>query len=771
MKRKIVLSLFALFLFLTIGTVAAVVYMSGNITQLKEIIMLHEVEELRRSLVIKIQNVQGELYTIDKTFVNNFDSIVLNALDLKETAAKCSSCHHDNHLTGHIEEVQSLIEEYEVKLSYYLTAAANAEMIQRMKFDAAKIGIKLVSLTEAMSHSASKNLNERSAGTMSRLYYVRIILFSTIIITFILGLIVAIQLTKSVTEPIRALLDGTRLISSGKLGSTISITDTSEFGELAKNFNTMSTAVKEGYDKIEKEISERRQAEKALRESEARFRAFFDMSPVGISIHPFGPEQYRKALKMSTFNPAFHEFFAYTRDELNEKTMEDITFPDDLDKDIQLTNELLSGRNDGYRIEKRYVSKSGETLWGFKNVTTLRSLDGTPSQIMTTLVDITESKRMEEEQMKIEKLESVGILAGGIAHDFNNIVSSILINLARAKMALDSGDDIREILADIEGGCRRTVDLTSRLITFSKGGIPIKKPVSIKEQLKDSALFALRRSNVTCKLEVPDDLWLVEADEGQINQVILNLLINAVQAMPDGGTITIKAENIQPNSQKRFPLNYREFVKIIFKDSGSGIPREHIKKIFDPFFTTKQKGSGLGLSSVYSILKNHDAYIDVESREGEGSTFYIYLPASTRLDSISEQAPLQGGGRILLMEDDHTLGETLQNALVWLGYEIALAKDGSEAIDTYSRHLKSDQPFNVVIMDLTISNGMGGREAIKELLKIDPDVKAIVSSGYSDDPLMSDFRKYGFCGVMRKPYEIEALHALLNTIIRNSAGL
>ncbi len=295
--------------------------------------------------------------------------------------------------------------------------------------------------------------------------------------------------------------------------------------------------------------------------------------------------------------------------------------------------------------------------------------------------------------------------------------------------------------------------------------------VSIVNLLNESANFALTGSNVACKFSIPDDIWQVEIDKGQINQVINNLVINADQAMPEGGTLLIIAENVKIGDDNTLLLKPGEYVKIIVEDQGIGIPEKHLNKIFDPYFTTKTKGSGLGLATTYSIIKNHGGLITVDSELGVGSKFFIYLPASLKKDlekGEKEEKPLTGKGRILIMDDDEQLREVAGDMIEQLGYETEFAKDGNEAIDLYKNAMDLSRTFDVVIMDLTIPGGMGGKNAIKELLKIDPDAKAIVSSGYSNDPIMSEFEKYGFVGVVAKPYKIEEMGKALHKVVMES---
>jgi CheY-like chemotaxis protein len=371
--------------------------------------------------------------------------------------------------------------------------------------------------------------------------------------------------------------------------------------------------------------------------------------------------------------------------------------------------------------------------------------------------------------LKADKLESLGVLSGGIAHDFNNILTSILGNISIAKMFAEPGDKIFERLRQAENECMRARSLTQQILIFSRGGAPIMKTVFISELLKDTACFALSGSNVRCEFSIPGDLWPVEADEGQIGQVINSLIINASQAMPGGGVINLLAENIVVGARQGLPLNDGEYIKISVTDHGIGMPGKHLQKIFDPYYTTKQKGSGLGLAVAYSIVKRHNGYIDVRSIPGKETTFNIYLPASSRnvlAEKEFREKVHRGEGKILVMDDEKMVRDVVGSMLGILGYKTELAKDGVEAIELYKKAKQSGQPFDAVIMDLTVPGGMGGKEAIQKLVEIDPEVKAIVSSGYSDDPVMADFKKYGFSNIAAKPYNIRDLGKALYKIIK-----
>ncbi len=387
--------------------------------------------------------------------------------------------------------------------------------------------------------------------------------------------------------------------------------------------------------------------------------------------------------------------------------------------------------------------------------------------------DVSERRKMQDELFRTQKIESLGVLAGGIAHDFNNLLTAIMGNISLAKMLAHPGDKTLERLNDAEAASMRARDLTMQLLTFSRGGAPVKIPVSLSKVVRDAAKFALRGSKTRCDLSIPDDLWAIEADEGQISQVIHNLVINADQAMPHGGVIRIACENVSLENNEALPLKAGRYIKIIINDEGMGIPKEHLGRIFDPYFTTKQKGSGLGLTISYSIIRRHDGHITIESELGVGTAFYIYLPATEKQAAEQphqEEKPRPGSGRILIMDDEEMVRDVAGAILRSLGYEVEFSRDGMEALNLYREAGKNGRPFNAVIMDLTIPGGMGGKEAVGKLREIDPTARVIVSSGYSNDPIMAEFRDYGFDGVAIKPYKVQALGKAVHDALSVAGG-
>lgn len=388
--------------------------------------------------------------------------------------------------------------------------------------------------------------------------------------------------------------------------------------------------------------------------------------------------------------------------------------------------------------------------------------------------DVTEKKKMAQDLLKTQQLESLGVLAGGIAHDFNNLLTGILGNVSLAMMYLAPEDRAYNKLQEATKAYERARDLTQSLLTFSKGGIPRKRTLSIDQLIMDSASFTLSGSNVRCNFSISEAIWLVDADEGQMSQVINNLIINASQAMPDGGVIDIKVENVTISQGEMAPLKAGRYVRISIEDHGSGIPERHLPKIFDPYFTTKQNGHGLGLATVHSIIRNHEGFIHVTTTLGKGTTFIIHLIASEKLsteNAETKSVAVAGKEKILVMDDEIIIRQVACEILGYLGYRAEACCDGNEAIDIYSQALQAGDPFDAVIMDLTIPGGMGGQQAIRRLLELDPHAKAIVSSGYSNDPIIAYYNEYGFKAYVVKPYRVEEFQETLWSVLHPSEQL
>lgn len=382
--------------------------------------------------------------------------------------------------------------------------------------------------------------------------------------------------------------------------------------------------------------------------------------------------------------------------------------------------------------------------------------------------DVTHQLQLEEESLKVKKLESIGVLAGGIAHDFNNILSAILGNISLARFDTDMMEETKILLGEAEKASLRAKDLTQQLLTFSKGGDPVKKTSSLQEIIRDSADFVLHGGKVACRYDFAEDLQLVEIDQGQISQVIQNIIINAKHAMPNGGLITVKCYNIEAGADPTLPAG-KCYVCIEISDQGVGIPATIIDRIFDPYFSTKSAGNGLGLAICHSIIAKHHGVITVRSQPGEKTTFFIILPASCRKES--EAAPeyarvdVAPKAKILIMDDEVMVRDVAQAILQKFGHEALVAAHGDEAIMLYRQALDSGRAIDLTIMDLTIPGGMGGKVAVQKFLEMNADAKVVVSSGYSQDPIMANYARYGFCAAIVKPYRVDELLKLIDDVL------
>ncbi len=510
-----------------------------------------------------------------------------------------------------------------------------------------------------------------------------------------------------------------------------------------------------------RDITSRRQAQQTIEENEARYNAIVEHS-------------YNLIIETSVdgifiyVSQNHKDILGYEPDDLIGRSIFEYIHNDDK---LAVINQCIAGLHNfesSGHITFRYLHKDGTWRWLESSGQPFKTASGEINAVITSR-DITDRKQMEQEMLKSQKLESLGILAGGIAHDFNNLLTTIIGNVSLAKICGDP-EEVQEILGDVEAASSRAKDLTDQLLTFAKGGVPVKKTYSIKNILEESTEFVLRGSNIKYEISVEEGIQNVNVDQGQINQVLNNLIINSKQAMPDGGIITIEAKNKQLDDNNNLGLRPGDYIELNVADEGVGIDVEVMHKIFDPYFTTKPDGNGLGLATTYSIIKNHDGNISVESEPNVGTTFHIYLPATdseSTENQLGSKTHIAGKGQILVMDDDVGIRTLLEKALTTLGYEVSFATNGRETIDIYIRSMEENKQFDAVILDLTVPGEIGGTDAIKELIAIDPGVKAIVSSGYSNDSVMAEYEKWGFKACVAKPYNLEQLSRVLYNVIES----
>jgi two-component system cell cycle sensor histidine kinase/response regulator CckA len=495
------------------------------------------------------------------------------------------------------------------------------------------------------------------------------------------------------------------------------------------------------------DITERKRSEEALRQSEERFRMLTEALPLAVfEIDLAGHFTYANHAALATFG--------YAAEEVAQVSIERILGPASGRARAMLA-ERLAGRSAGY-LEYEAFRKDGTTLHILVGTSVIRRGDR-PVGFRGIATDLTERKRLEEELLRTQKLESIGTLAGGIAHDFNNLLQGIFGLITMARAAIDDRASALALLGQAESALHRSVGLTTQLLTFAKGGKPVKKVVDLAPIVAESVHFALSGSKVVPELTLAPDLRAAEVDANQIAQVIQNIVLNADQAMPGGGRITVEARNAPGDT-----------VEIAIRDTGVGIPPEHLPRIFDPYFTTKEKGSGLGLATSYAIVRSHGGSLGASSELGVGTTFTIRLPSVDRparpAGTTAHDVPAPGR-RILVMDDEAIVRRVSASLLESLGCVVEVAEDGERAIVSYKAALDGGRPFDAVILDLTVRGGMGGREALARLRELDPGVRAIVSSGYSAEAPVSDHREFGFLAALAKPYDRAALQQVLHQVL------
>jgi two-component system cell cycle sensor histidine kinase/response regulator CckA len=523
-------------------------------------------------------------------------------------------------------------------------------------------------------------------------------------------------------------------------------------------------------DGLSREIAEHKQAEEKITRSEELIRNILDSVDEGFIVVD---REYR----ILTANRAFCMMVGRRHDDIIGKRCYEVSHrihePCSLaGEDCVVRQVFDTGKSQVSR--HTHTSDGGGVFDVEMRAFPVKDASGAVTSVVKSVSDVTEKSLLEEERLKTQKLQSLGTLAGGIAHDFNNLLQGVLGYISIAKLAAGQREKSAAALENAEKALSLSVNLTNQLLTFSKGGKPVKHQITLTPVIENAAKFALSGSHADYRVEADDGLWQIDADEGQIGQVVQNIVMNAGQAMPDGGRVETVARNVNaPGGDLPQNLAPGPYVEIAIKDSGVGIPEEDLSRIFDPYFTTKEKGSGLGLATTYSIMANHNGMIDVRSPAGKGTTFLLYLPATGAKSRSEKTRPAAAAGsgarrRVLVMDDEPVIRDVAREIFACLGHEAAFASHGAEAIEKYEAARRTGNPFDVVILDLTIRGGMGGAETVRRLREIDPAVKAIVSSGYSDDDVRADYRKQGFQAFLKKPYDIDALLETLNSVFAPS---
>lgn len=432
------------------------------------------------------------------------------------------------------------------------------------------------------------------------------------------------------------------------------------------------------------------------------------------------------------------------------------------------------GRNVLKNIIVECTAKEGQAVIMEFTVIAVRSDEGEVVYFECIGRDITVRRFMEAELAKAQKLESIGLLAGGIAHDFNNIMTAVFGSLALAKMESIPGSPVYTRLVGAEEHCMKAKALTRKLLTYSRGGSLQRKTASIANVIRDAVSFSLSGKNIDCQFDFSDDLWSAQIDESQMHQVVHSLVTNAAEAMPRGGSIEIGARNAHLAEGQVQPLKAGHYIQWYVRDHGMGMSKEHLKRIFDPYFTTKQmgsvKGMGLGLAICYSIVKSHEGMITVESTPGAGTTFMVYIPASNgekdeKKPVAATEAPSTPKPKVLLIDDEQILLDVTGSMLKHIGYDVVTAKCHEDAMACYQRGKETGAPFSLIIMDLTMRGDEGGEIAIRRWKDDHPEVKAVISSGYMNDPVVEEYWKYGFVGAMVKPYSLVELKSSLENIL------
>jgi two-component system, cell cycle sensor histidine kinase and response regulator CckA len=578
-------------------------------------------------------------------------------------------------------------------------------------------------------------------------------------------LVILFLIRKTFLLPISIISEQIRNVIDGNYKKRIKVTAGDEIGNLGSSFNTMSEKIHYTLAELKREIIEREKAERLLSEEKEELKVTLKSIGDGVIttdkegnvvLINYVAENLTGWSQQEAQGRKLEEIFQI----INEKTRKKVSNP--------ISKVISQGKTIGLANHTVLISKSGSEIMIDDSAA---PICGSNNEILGAVLvfrDVTEARKMEENHLRAIKLESIGFLAGGIAHDFNNILTTILGNISFAKRIIKGENKACEMIEDAEKAAYRAKDLSNQLLSLSKGGSPVTSVASIKELIKEASEFALHGTNIGCEYAIDNNIWNAVCDQGQIIQVIHNLVINARQAMPNGGKISITCSNFNLTKlQDGLPLAIGAYLQICVRDTGIGIEHENLMKIFDPYFTTKPEGQGIGLTTTYSIIKKHNGYIEVQSELNKGTSFTFYLPATQEsTNNIRKQVQDYTGKRlkVLILEDDTAIIKALTSFFNLSGHFADFTDDGKVTVEKFSKAEADNNPYDLVILDLTIKNGMGGKETMSELLRINTQIKAVVSSGYSNDSVIAHYKDYGFTARLSKPYTSDDINALLNEI-------
>lgn len=601
-------------------------------------------------------------------------------------------------------------------------------------------------------------------------------------VAMLLCVAVTLLVSGVIIGPVNQLKRSAREIVNGNLETSVAIGSGDEIGELGEMFNTMTSRLREVFaenqryrthleelvmertENLEREIAERRQAELALQAGEAQLRLIIEQSPMAIII-------LDRDFQVKSWNRTAETVFGYARGDIVGQSAVRI-IPEEVRPALADLWQRLYDSGKTIHNRNENLTSDGRTILCDWCNTPLVDGEGKVAGVLCFVENITEREKTEQELLKIKKLESTGVLAGGIAHDFNNILTAILGNISLSLHDANLAEKTRSLLQSAEKASIRARALTQQLLTFARGGEPVRESMSLAEVIRDSASFVLHGSAVTCRYTIPEDLWPVHADKGQISQVVQNIVLNARHAMPDGGVVDIVCANLPAGGGEHPLLDPREkYIRLSIADSGIGMPPEVLERIFDPYYSTKQEGSGLGLAITLSVINKHGGHIVVTSEPGRGTVFTIFLPAAgdaaapvSERDRKADSDRLEPAG-ILIMDDDEPVLGILRSMLESAGHRVHVSRDGRECVEVFRSLVQSGQAVDLAIVDLTVRGGVGGRETVALLHDMEPGLPVIVSSGYSNDPVMASYRDFGFCGAVSKPYEYEDLLLAVNRVL------